>query len=187
MNTKMHGAAALALMLLGCASGGPKIDAERLTEVRKGETSYAEVVKRFGRPSFYSKNLNGTHTAVYVHADAGSNTAVVPLIAALAGADANADSVAFYFDDTGVLRDYKISQRAPSPPAVATAVEPGRAPAPSRASGPSSAASDPSQPIAPDVVRVRPVRTQTGSESGFLPGNTWTIHTLQPSGSRENR
>ncbi|MGZ5150578.1 MAG: hypothetical protein ACXWI6_11020, partial [Burkholderiales bacterium] len=66
---KFYLLAAFSLMLIGCASSGPKIDASRLSEIRKGETTIAEIISRFGRPTILSKNMSGTQTAAYMYAE----------------------------------------------------------------------------------------------------------------------
>ena len=96
---------ALAALLFGCASSGPKIEATKLEELRKGKTTAAEIYKQFGRPNFLSKNMDGSQTAVFVHAESGSTT-VAPIIGALSAAT---ETVTFYFDPAGVLSDYKYS------------------------------------------------------------------------------
>ena len=163
----------LALALFGCASSAPRIDASRLIEIRKGETRVADLVGRFGRPSLLSKNMDGTQTAVYVHAEglAGA-TALVPVIGAISGhADANVDSVIFQFDVKGVLTDYKITQaKAPGPlPALANARKP------ALDSAGTATQTEASKP----ALRAK---KQAAEES-----NPWVIRGWSPSGWRENR
>ena len=169
---KRHLLAVLIVALTGCASSAPKIDTSRLTQIRKGETKVADVVGRFGRPSVLSKNMDGTQTAVYVHAEGlFGATAFVPLIGALAGsADANVDSVIFQFDIRGVLVDYRITESKAPAPAVASAGKP-----PSINAGPAvqTETRKPAQSAA---------RKVPAEES-----NPWVIRGWSPSGWRENR
>jgi hypothetical protein len=174
---RLHLLAALSLMLIGCASSGPKIDEARLTEVRKGETTIADVVSRFGRPSILSKNMNGTQTAVYMHAGGRSDAAAfVPLMAALVGnADANVDSVIFYFDVKGVLSDYKTTQ------AQARMSEPAEAERAMQANTNNPAPTDPANPTQTVTKKTAQTDKKPAGDS-----NPWTIQ-LYPSGYRENR
>ena len=113
----------LTTSLVACAADAPIVHDTSLSDVRKGQTTLAQVIGRFGRPSILSRNMDGTQTAAYVSADTRSSTpAVVPLIAAIAGnSNANVDSVIFSFDTAGVLTDYRQSRAsAPAPPAVET-------------------------------------------------------------------
>jgi len=83
------------------------IDSARLGEVQKGRTTASDVIRQFGTPSVYSKNLDGTQFAIYVHAEPNADrTALVPLLSG-----ASRDSVTFYFDTRGVLTDVKTTQR----------------------------------------------------------------------------
>jgi outer membrane protein assembly factor BamE (lipoprotein component of BamABCDE complex) len=100
--------AAMSLILTACAGSSPRIDPARLSELQKGQTTVAEIVRQFGRPGILSKNPDGTQWALYVHSDGQSVTTMVPLLAT-----APVDSVTFYFDTNGVLTDYKTRQADP--------------------------------------------------------------------------
>ena len=170
---KLYLLAALTLALIGCASSGPKFDAPRLTEVRNGETTIADMITRYGRPSVLSKNMDGTQTAAYMYvagrSDAGS---FVSLMGALAGnADANVDSAIFYFDSKGVLSGYKTTQAKAKAPELAQAEQATPSSAPTAANRPTQAAD-------------KPPRTER--KASAPDSNPWTIQ-LYPSGYRENR
>lgn len=112
MNGKIFHMAACLVLLAGCASSGARIDTARLTEVRKGQTTVAEIVNKFGRPNVLSKNWDGTQTAVYASGEEGTGAAgALPLLGVLA-AGGGSDAVVFYFDTRGVLTDYRTSQGA---------------------------------------------------------------------------
>jgi hypothetical protein len=167
---KLYLLAALSLMVIGCASNGPKIDAARLSEIRKGETTVADVVSRFGRPSILSKNMSGTQTAVYMYAEGRSDaTAFVSLVGALSGsANANVDSVIFHFDVNGVLSDYKITQAD--------------APKPELANAEKATQTDPNKPTPTEPNKPTPTAKRSSSGNS----NPWAIQ-LYPSGYKENR
>lgn len=140
---KIYLLAIAVLALSGCASSGTKIDAAQLEEVRRGQTTVTDIVRRFGRPNFLSKNWDGTQTAAYARSEGRSDAGtLLPLMGAVvAGADTSVDSVIFYFDASGVLTDYKTTQAAATTSARATATaEPAQAgsyaPAPTRINKP---------------------------------------------------
>jgi len=115
---------ALILVLGGCATSGTRIEPAQLDQVRKGQTTVADIVKRFGRPNLLSKNWDGTQTAAYANAEGRSDAAaLLPLMGAVVGGS-NADSVIFYFDASGVLTDYKTTQTATTRAAQTSVVEP---------------------------------------------------------------
>jgi hypothetical protein len=164
--------AALVLTLTGCASGGPRIEAAQLSQLQKGETTVTEVIKRFGRPSILSKNMDGTQTAAYLHAEDRSDVAaMVPLMGALAGkADADVDSVIFSFDTKGILRDYKTTESRRGTPVAVDAGKPMQ--------GERATQAGSMQPEPP---------TQQEKKAAAPAPKPWTIQTWQPSRQVENR
>jgi hypothetical protein len=104
---KVYLCAIAALALTGCAAKGTPIDVAGLSELRRGETTLAEVVQRYGRPNFLSKNWDGTQTAAYARSDErGDAATLLPLVAGVvAGSDTG--GVIFYFDARSVLVNYK--------------------------------------------------------------------------------
>lgn len=108
--------AAFTLILAGCASSGPTIDNARLAELQKGRTTADDVLRRFGKPSFNSDNLDGTRTTAYLQPGYRSDAAaMVSLIGAIAsGTTANANSIIFRFDSKGVLSSYERTSESPT-------------------------------------------------------------------------
>lgn len=136
----------------GCASSGRTIELAQLDQVRKGQTTVADIVKRFGHPNFLSKNWDGTQTAAYANAEGRSEAAaLLPLMGAVVGG-ISADSVIFYFDASGVLTDYKTTQTAATKAAqarVAEAAQTGSG-APGPVAGNKPASPRPATPQRPD-------------------------------------
>jgi outer membrane protein assembly factor BamE (lipoprotein component of BamABCDE complex) len=115
-------AATLIAAVFGCASSGPRIDAAQLYGLRQGQTTASEIYKQFGRPSFLSRNMDGTQTAVYVHADGKPGTSIVPVVGSLGGnAPSGSETVTFYFDSNGILTNYRSSQTSAATAAVEAA------------------------------------------------------------------
>ena len=106
--------AVLILLLSGCASTGAKIDTAQLNEIRKGQTTVAEIIRKFGRPNLLSKNWDGTQTVAYANTEGQSDSGtLLPIMGAVvAGASSGVDSVIFYFNTNGVLTNYKTTQTA---------------------------------------------------------------------------
>jgi outer membrane protein assembly factor BamE (lipoprotein component of BamABCDE complex) len=122
--------AALVLMLCGCASSGTRIESSQLGEVRKGQTTVDEIIKKFGRPTLLSKNWDGTQTAAYANPDGRSDAGtLLPLVGVVAAGGSGVDSVIFYFDTRGVLTDFKSTQTAATRAEQASTPEPVAAPA----------------------------------------------------------
>lgn len=152
---------AVILALCGCASGGTKIDASQLSEVRKGQTTVSEIVKKFGRPNVLSKNWDGTQTVAYSNADGGSAAAnLLPAMGALVGG--GRDAVVFYFDANGVLTDYKATQAsAASAPQPNTSTS---APAQNAAESPAQ-----NKVVSPEPARASPARKSGDGFPSWLP------------------
>lgn len=133
--------------LFGCSTSGPKINPAQLTELRIGQTTATEIYQQFGRPSFLSRNTDGTQTAVYVRNEDGSAGG---MLGSLSGAT---ETVTMSFDSKGLLSSYKYSPpasarttgetrsvtEAPAKPA-STSSAAGAAPASAAATAPAAAA-----------------------------------------------
>jgi hypothetical protein len=87
----------LTASLAGCAGSGLKFDPGQLGTLQRGQTTASEIYQRFGRPDLLSRNMDGSQTAVYLHADeAGTGSATTILS----------------MDEKGTLREYKTTTRA---------------------------------------------------------------------------
>jgi hypothetical protein len=168
---------AVLLTLCGCASTGAKIDPAQLNEVRKGQTTVAEIVNKFGRPNLLSKNWDGTQTAAYANTGGAPDSGtLLPLMGAVvAGAGKSVDSVIFYFDAKGVLTDYKSMQAANE----ATAQQAQPAPA-SAAAPPATGVTPPAQTTAG---KPAPARTEAAKKSSDKSALPWWL----PSEVRDTR
>ncbi len=164
--------AALSLALMACAGSSPRIDPARLNELQKGQTTVAEVVRQFGRPSVLSRNPSGTQTAIYLHGDGQSGTTtMVPLIST-----APVDSVTFYFDTNGVLTDYKTAHANASKPALTDGA------------GNTQSGSD--KPAQANITKTAPAEpgktTQTNTDKAKS-DSSWFPDILIPSATKQNR
>ena len=116
---------AITLLLAGCAATGPGIEPQQVTVLQKGKTTYADVVRQFGKPSVNSTHMDGTRTAIYLQPGNDEPGAVVSLMSMIAGAaTANRESVIFEFDAKGVLIDQRWKQSNPAAAAPAGSAQP---------------------------------------------------------------
>ena len=144
---------ALAVYAGASPAATPRIDENALAGMRKGQTTFDEIVRRFGRPNFGSKNWDG-RTAAYAYGEGWSPNALTALNAVLGGSPGN--TVVLYFNDRDVLTDYKINQATAKPgeaPATPTVryVEPSFG-----ATKPAATARPAAVPAAPTVRYVEP-------------------------------
>ena len=166
-------AAALIAVLSGCITNGPKIDSARLEEFRVGQTTATQIFSQFGRPNFLSKNMDGTQTAVYVHAG-------------------TAETVTFSFDDRGVLSELKYrppGAARPAPDATARSLPPsttGHAPAAGTAAAPSGTATAAAANTAgSQTAGVKPAAAARPAETGSNVPYLWDI--LRSTNGRDPR
>lgn len=99
-------AAALALCLAGCASGGTMVTEQQAAQFQKGVSTRAAVIGKLGAPNSTTLQNDGGRIDVYAHissrADAASFIPVVGLAAA--GATSDVTTATFTYDQAGVLR-----------------------------------------------------------------------------------
>jgi outer membrane protein assembly factor BamE (lipoprotein component of BamABCDE complex) len=62
---------AVLLVLAGCASNGQPIDQQQVQQIKKGETTYAEMVQRFGNPLSQSFTSEGQLQAIWFYVFVG--------------------------------------------------------------------------------------------------------------------
>lgn len=98
--------------LVGCASTGVQVKDEHLNEMKAGETTQADVLSRFGKPTTSMRNSDGTRTLMYVYAESRTRASTfIPFVGAfVGGVDTNSTSVMFRFDKEGKLIDYTSSE-----------------------------------------------------------------------------
>jgi hypothetical protein len=161
--------AAFIVALTGCASSGPTIESAQLAELQKGKTTADDIVRRFGKPSFNSDNLDGTRTIAYLQEGTRSNAAaMVAMIGAVAsgpGSTANVNSIIFRFDDKGVLSSHERTSESQTTMAAGSTTGLAATPAAATPSGTAPAASG----TAPAATRTAPAKAATPPRSDKLP------------------
>jgi hypothetical protein len=170
--------AALIIALAGCASSGPTISTAQLAELQKGRTTADEVLRRFGKPSFNSDNLDGTRTLAYLQEGTRSNAAaMVSMIGAVAGgagSTANVNSVIFRFDDKGLLSSYeKTSESQPAMTASSSTASDAAAPAASGSAPASTSTTSPAQPSTTRAAPPKPAPRRTDGLPDWLPSGNY--------------
>jgi outer membrane protein assembly factor BamE (lipoprotein component of BamABCDE complex) len=97
-----------ALALAGCVSSGTQVTEEQAGQFQKGITTEQEVIAKLGTPNATTRQSDGSAVIVYTYVRARPNAVdFVPIVGLLAGgATAQANTVTFTFDSSGVLKSY---------------------------------------------------------------------------------
>ena len=100
----------LAFLTACTTSTGKKISQDQLSFVREGETTYTQVVKKFGPPDEETKESDGTKHIVYRYDSASSNGLyLVPLIGPLLSTtETEGHYVSFIFDTKNLVKEYNV-------------------------------------------------------------------------------
>lgn len=108
MRTIQRGAVFALVFLAGCFSIGAKVSPEQLSTLRKGQSTYAEVVQNLGPPTYQTVTSRGTRIATWSYVQSSPRAAsFIPIVGALAGGnDTKTDAVTANFDTAGILVDY---------------------------------------------------------------------------------
>ncbi len=62
--------AAITAWLVGCASTGANFDENKVSQIKKGETTAAELIQMFGQPVNRAMNSEGTTTLTWMYTEA---------------------------------------------------------------------------------------------------------------------
>lgn len=102
----------VSLFLASCASYGKKVDQGQVSQFKKGETTYSEVVATLGKPTHSIMNSDGTKSAIYAYFQSQANAAnFIPYVGMfVGGASTESTSVTFNFDEHSILKDYSSSE-----------------------------------------------------------------------------
>lgn len=105
-------AIAIAIGLAGCAASGVKVSDDQLSGLVKGQTSRAEVLAKFGKPTTQIRSSDGTATVLYNFAEYRTRPATfIPIVGIFAGgSDIHTSSATFRFDANDRLLDYTTAQ-----------------------------------------------------------------------------
>ena len=102
----------LLLLVAGCASSGRKMDMSKMQDIRKGETTRAELTQWFGSPQYVGLDAEGRSTAqwMYVHvANQGQN--FIPVVGAFTmGFDQQMQQLIVTFDENNVVHNFTFNQ-----------------------------------------------------------------------------
>jgi hypothetical protein len=134
----------LAALLCGCASAGKNFDSRKVQEIKKGETTEADLVQMFGRPAARNFNSETGNTLVWVYTTSSVNGATfIPVVGMFAGgATVKHKTLSVTLDHSGKVSVYNYgggkatannfgsSETADNDPAFenATPVKPARSP-----------------------------------------------------------
>ena len=96
------------LLAAGCMSAGVKVDQAKLSEFKKGKTTYSDVIGTLGEPTQTMITDNGDKNIYYSYISSQPRPeSFIPYIGfAVGGADMETSQVAMTFDRRDILRSY---------------------------------------------------------------------------------
>ncbi len=99
------------LSSFGCMSSGTKIDQNRVTEIKKGETTEADVIQMFGQPNRSFVNSDGTKMLMWnYHESRTKGTTYIPYAGIfLGGSDSSSQSLTVNIGPSGKVTNYSSS------------------------------------------------------------------------------
>ena len=102
----------LALMTLGCASSGTRIDQASIDKIEKGQTTETDIRQWFGAPGSTMNHSNGDKTISFVFAKAQNDAmSYVPYVGLLLGkSSSETQALQVTFNDQGVVKEYIYSE-----------------------------------------------------------------------------
>lgn len=103
----------LALILIsGCASSGTKVSESQIQEIKKGQTTYSEVLNIMGKPDMISRTSDGTRVATYeyAHTQVDGKTFIPFAGAFIGGGSTEVKTVEITFDANNVVKDYTVTE-----------------------------------------------------------------------------
>ena len=101
---------ACVLLITGCASAGTNFDESKIAQIKKGETTEAELIEMFGATQNRITNSDGATTLIWSYAQSTvSGQSFIPIAGAfMGGAHTTAKSLTVTLAD-GKVRDYTFS------------------------------------------------------------------------------
>ncbi len=98
---------AAALVLVGCASAGTKVDPDTVASFVKGQTTVAEAEAALGEPNGSATKPDGSTMLVYSYSRSSVRASTfIPIVGAfVGGADTKTQSVALRFGADGTYQD----------------------------------------------------------------------------------
>lgn len=104
---------ALSATLTACSTtSGTKVDQSKLSEFKKGKTTYSQVVGVLGTPDSVSTNSEGAKTIRYMYINSGMDAnSYIPVVGSLIGKNKTETSSTYLtFDKNDVLQSYASDQ-----------------------------------------------------------------------------
>lgn len=99
------------LVLLGCASTGHNFDSRKVTTIQKGETTEADLVVMFGKPSYRTISSETGVKLAWIYVESTADAAsYVPLVGAFAGGvTSKTKTLNVSLDQSGKVSSYEYS------------------------------------------------------------------------------
>ena len=97
----------------GCASSGQKVEQDKLSQIKKGVTTRAEVEALLGQPSHVTIVGNGKRIMFYTYSEVKANTAsYIPYASIFAGGTKNRQQMLqIMLNENNVVEDYEFGDR----------------------------------------------------------------------------
>lgn len=101
----------LALLMVGCATQGNKIDEEAISKVKKGQTTEAQVVSMLGKPTSSGFSSDGSKMLTFSYTNASANPiSFIPYVGMLfSSTDVESQMLYITLDKSGKVADYTYS------------------------------------------------------------------------------
>ncbi len=103
----------LALALVGCITAGDKVDRDKVSQIKKGVTTRAEVEALLGPPTHVAIVGNGTRLMIYEYHETkvkGQN--FIPYAGAfIGGTDNRRQNLQIILNENNVVTDYELTDR----------------------------------------------------------------------------
>ncbi len=98
-------------MFAGCASTGTNFDDSKVSQIKKGETTEADLIALFGQPNQRTTNSEGIATLTWIYASAKvKGESFIPYAGAfLGGSDTAQKTLAVTLDKNGKVENFNSS------------------------------------------------------------------------------
>jgi outer membrane protein assembly factor BamE (lipoprotein component of BamABCDE complex) len=101
-----------ALVLAGCAASGIRVTDDQLKTMKPGETTEAQAVAAFGKPTMRMRQADGSVLVLYTYVEVSTRPETfIPIVGAfVGGADSRTNTVTLRFGPDGRLMDTSASE-----------------------------------------------------------------------------
>lgn len=104
--------ALVSVVLAGCAASGVRVTDDQLSTLKPGETTEAQAVAAFGKPTMRMRQADGSVLVMYTYIEVSTRPETfIPFVGAfVGGADSRTNTVTLRFGPDGSLMDTSASE-----------------------------------------------------------------------------